>query len=77
MLVRNPIGRIAWALYPALVMWSVVATGNHWVLDVIAGALALVPALILRRAGGGLAVWRGDRAGPRQPRDARGHSVGA
>lgn len=35
---RSPGGRIAWRAYPALVGLVVVATGNHYVLDVAAGA---------------------------------------
>ena len=35
---RSPAARIAWGAYPALVATVVVATGNHYVLDVPAGA---------------------------------------
>ena len=35
---RSPLGRAAWGAYPALVALVVVATGNHYVLDVPAGA---------------------------------------
>ncbi len=34
--------RAFWALYPGLVVYSVLATGNHWVLDVVTGAAALL-----------------------------------
>jgi hypothetical protein len=30
--------KIFWACYPVLMLWVVVATGNHWVLDAILGA---------------------------------------
>jgi hypothetical protein len=30
--------RIAWALYPLLMVWVVVATANHWTLDAVLGA---------------------------------------
>jgi hypothetical protein len=35
---RSPLGRVAWRAYPALVALVVIATGNHYVLDVPAGA---------------------------------------
>jgi hypothetical protein len=33
--------RAMWAAYPALVLYSIVATGNHFVLDAVAGVAAL------------------------------------
>jgi hypothetical protein len=30
--------RLAWALYPLLMVWVVVATANHWTLDAVLGA---------------------------------------
>ncbi len=33
--------RATWAAYPALVFYSIVATGNHFVLDAVAGVAAL------------------------------------
>ena len=30
--------RIFWALYPLIMFWVVVSTGNHWVLDAVLGA---------------------------------------
>jgi hypothetical protein len=30
--------RTFWALYPLIMLWVVVATGNHWVLDAVLGA---------------------------------------
>lgn len=42
-LVRNPLGRAAAVILPVLMCLAVVATGNHYVVDVVAGvALALV-----------------------------------
>ena len=38
MLVRTRVLRIAWALYPALVVFSIVATANHFFLDAAGGA---------------------------------------
>ena len=37
-------GRIAWSLYPLLVTWVVVATGNHFLTDVFLGALTAAAA---------------------------------
>lgn len=34
--------KILWALYPCLVVYSVIATGNHFALDIAAGATALL-----------------------------------
>jgi membrane-associated phospholipid phosphatase len=30
--------RVLWAAYPLLMLWVVVATGNHWLLDAVLGA---------------------------------------
>ncbi len=38
MRARSPLARVAWRAYPALVAVVVIATGNHYVLDVPAGA---------------------------------------
>ncbi len=54
LVARHLATRIVWALYPALVVFSIVATGNHWLLDAVAGAfVALFAAMI------GLALTRG------------------
>lgn len=37
-LVRRPAIRIIWLLYPGLIVFSIVATGNHFWLDAILGA---------------------------------------
>jgi hypothetical protein len=73
-LTRSWWARAAWSLYPALVLYSILATGNHFVLDAAAGivALAATPLAVQasRRAsrrgrrgggvvsGGTLATWR-------------------
>jgi hypothetical protein len=45
-IVRHRALRVLWLLYPPLVTAVVVVTGNHWVLDAVAGALvAAVSAL--------------------------------
>jgi hypothetical protein len=50
MLVRNPIGRVLWALYPAVVFGVIVVTANHYWLDAFAGLLvAIVSAVIASR----------------------------
>jgi hypothetical protein len=46
---RSRPGRVAWRSYPALVALVVVATGNHYVLDVAAGAALGVAARALTR----------------------------
>jgi Kef-type K+ transport system membrane component KefB len=38
-LVRPRALRVAWTLYPLLVTFVVVATGNHFILDAVLGAL--------------------------------------
>src|SRR6476620_7527077 len=38
MLVRTRVLRVAWAFYPALVVFSIVATANHFFLDAAGGA---------------------------------------
>ena len=44
--------RRAWLFYPAIVTWVVVATGNHFFIDAVLGALtALVAWLVARRLG--------------------------
>ena len=57
---RHLLLKIMWACYPALVVFSIVATANHWFLDAIAGAF--------------VALRRGDdrpRADPRRRAQAR------
>ena len=39
--MRHWVPRIIWLLYPALVVFSIIATGNHFILDAVAGAFAL------------------------------------
>ena len=36
-LVRSPLAKLAWALWPAWVWFTVMATGNHYWLDIAAG----------------------------------------
>ena len=47
---RNPVAKVAWALWPAWVWFSVMATANHFWLDVVAGVgVALVAFAIIHR----------------------------
>ena len=53
--------KLIWLLYPGLVSYSIVATGNHFVLDVVAGAAVLLATPVVSWASSRLArVW-GDR----------------
>ncbi len=56
------IAKLIWLCYPALVVYSIVATGNHFVLDAVAGAgvagLALLGSLAIARG----RMPRADRA---------------
>jgi hypothetical protein len=38
-LVKNRVGRVFWAVYPLVVVFVIVATGNHFFADAILGAL--------------------------------------
>jgi hypothetical protein len=50
LLVRNRIGKVAWGLYPLLVLFVIVVTGNHFWLDAAAGAaVAAMAAAIAHR----------------------------
>jgi hypothetical protein len=42
LLVRRWWARVAWVLYPALTVTVIVSTGNHYVLDAVAGAVVTV-----------------------------------
>src|SRR3954468_21277486 len=48
--VRHPVWKVLWLLWPAWVWFAVMATGNHFWLDVLAGiVLALITMAILYR----------------------------
>jgi membrane-associated phospholipid phosphatase len=50
-LCRHKLAKLAWALWPAWVWFSVMATGNHFFLDVAAGvAVALLALAIVHRS---------------------------
>ena len=42
----HPLLRAIWALYPALVVFSIIATANHWFLDAAVGAFVALFALL-------------------------------
>ena len=64
LLTRSIAARAFWALYPALVTYSIIATGNHFVLDVAGGVLALIATPIVDRAAGRISArWNQRRAG--------------
>lgn len=64
LLTRNTILRALALLYPCLTGFAVLATGNHYVLDIAAGALLVVLAMACV-AGASRAVARGRAASPR------------
>jgi hypothetical protein len=47
LVTRHLLVRLAWALYPVLVVFSIVATANHFFLDAVAGVGVLVVALTI------------------------------
>ena len=49
-LVNNRLARLAWLAYPLLISFVVVATGNHYLTDVVLGALTAGLALALAQA---------------------------
>ena len=63
LLVRNRYVRVAWLFYPCLIVFSIVATANHFWLDAILGACVALLAF-------GLA-WLLERSRPTLPESAR------
>jgi membrane-associated phospholipid phosphatase len=59
---KNRVGKILWLLWPAWVWFCVMATANHYWLDIVGGVLVAVVAL--------LAVPRLERIFSRQPAEA-------
>jgi hypothetical protein len=54
LVVRHRIAKVLWGLYPLLVTFVVIVTGNHWFMDAVAGAFvagasALVATHVLSR----------------------------
>ena len=50
LLTRRRAGAALWALYPALVVFSIVATANHFFLDAVAGASPSLAVLLASAA---------------------------
>ncbi len=48
-LARRRAVRVAGALYPALMLWIIVATGNHFVLDALAGGIVMALGYVVAR----------------------------
>jgi hypothetical protein len=78
LVTRHLLVRVMWAFYPVLVVFSIVATANHFFLDAVAGAgvlavaLAIVLALHLRQ-GWSIAPLR-DRSSAGIDRSSIGHA---
>jgi membrane-associated phospholipid phosphatase len=50
LLVRNRVAKVIWVVYPVVVLFVVVTTGNHFWLDAAAGAaVAATSALVAHR----------------------------
>jgi membrane-associated phospholipid phosphatase len=63
--VRNKVGKTLWLLWPAWVWFCVMATANHYWLDVLAGAvLAIVAMTIVARLGRRTAPERAPERAP-------------
>jgi membrane-associated phospholipid phosphatase len=49
LIARHKITKVAWALYPVLVLWVVVVTANHFWIDAAAGYLVAILAALAAR----------------------------
>ncbi|HEX2096010.1 MAG TPA: phosphatase PAP2 family protein [Solirubrobacterales bacterium] len=68
-LVRNRAGKVLWAVWPLLVAWVVIVTGNHYWIDIVLGwAVAVGAALIAREllARARPEKWSWRAGGPRE-----------
>jgi membrane-associated phospholipid phosphatase len=78
LVTRHLLVRVLWALYPALVVFSIVATANHFFLDAVAGggilALGLAIVLTLHRRQGWSIAPLGDRSSARTDRSSGGRA---
>ena len=61
MVVQRPVTRLLWLLWPAWVAFAVVATGNHYWLDIAAGIVIAVLAAIALRPTHVLQLWSRQR----------------
>jgi PAP2 superfamily protein len=69
LVVRNRVAKVLWGVYPLLVAFVVIVTGNHWFMDavagaVVAGASALIATHVLSR------VWPAAWSWSAAPREA-------
>ena len=46
LVLAHPLLKLVWTLYPGLVLFSIIATGNHWFLDAAVGAFVALFALL-------------------------------
>jgi membrane-associated phospholipid phosphatase len=70
--VRNRIGKVLWLLWPIWVWFAVMATANHFWLDVVAGVAVAVLAFWLEpRISGRFARFRRRRTADAEPEAAR------
>jgi membrane-associated phospholipid phosphatase len=68
LVVRHRVAKVLWAVYPLLVTFVVIVTGNHWFMDAVAGAVvaatsALVATHVLSRLWPAAWSWS---TGPRE-----------
>jgi membrane-associated phospholipid phosphatase len=66
LLTRSIPVRAFWAFYPALVTYSIIATANHFVLDVVGGVLALLATPIVDRAARRISAYWSERHSRRE-----------
>jgi membrane-associated phospholipid phosphatase len=80
LVTRHLLVRLIWAFYPALVVFSIVATANHFFLDAIAGvgilAIALTIVIALHRHQGWSLEPLTDRSSARTDRSSTGRAGG-
>ena len=48
-LVKNPVAMMLWAIYPVFITFVVIATGNHYLTDVVLGALTALTSAFLSK----------------------------
>jgi membrane-associated phospholipid phosphatase len=68
LIVKNRAAKVLWALYPVMITFVVLVTGNHWFFDALAGAAvagtaALVARHVLSRVWPAAWSWSGEPRG--------------
>jgi membrane-associated phospholipid phosphatase len=48
-LVKSPVAKLAWAFYPLFITFVVIATGNHYLTDVVLGAITALASALLSK----------------------------